>query len=145
MSRSVPGVSSGCLWGFSGPGFRSVQKVSRECPRSVKKVSRTLRNTLGTLFGLSGARGPKGPRNCETPRGKCPGDHPRDIPGTLRAREIPVAGRGCCKQFLSFPNATASKKAGSCKQEASNCEQESCASHTKVPRISFESSSRTSH
>ena len=34
---------SGCLWGPSGPALRSVQKVSRECPQSIKKVSRTLR------------------------------------------------------------------------------------------------------
>ena len=60
------GVSEGVSDGVSpGPfGPRSVQKVSRECPRSVKKVSRTHRGHSGdTLknFGHSGARGPKGP------------------------------------------------------------------------------------
>ena len=75
--------------GPSGPGLRSVQKVSRECPRSVKKVSRTLRDTLGTLFGHSGRRTfPRTPPIF--------GDTLGDTPGTLRARrarETPVAGR----------------------------------------------------
>ena len=61
---------AGCLWGPSGPALRSVQKVSRECPQSVKKVSRTLwghsRDTFWTL------RSP-GPR--DTPR-----DTPSDTP-----------------------------------------------------------------
>ena len=71
VSRERP---SGCLWGPSGPGLWSVQKVSRESPRSVKKVSGHSGDTLGTLFGHSGARGPKGPR-----------DTPRDTPGTLQS------------------------------------------------------------
>ena len=41
----------------------SVQKVSRECLRSVKKVSGHSGDTLGTPFGHSGARGLKGPRD----------------------------------------------------------------------------------
>ena len=52
----------GCLQGPSGPGLRSVQKVSRECPRSVKKVSRTLRfHSRDTLWTLR-SPGPEGPR-----------------------------------------------------------------------------------
>ena len=38
---------TGCPWGPSGPGLRSVQKVSRERPRSVKKCP----DTPGTLSG----------------------------------------------------------------------------------------------
>ena len=64
VSRECP---SGCLWGPSGPGLRGVQKVSRECPRSVKRVTLlTLRgHSRRTLFGHSGAP--------ETPRGTLPG------------------------------------------------------------------------
>ena len=83
VSQECP---SGCLWGPSGPGLWSVQKVSRECPWSVKRCPGHSGDTLGALFRHSGARGPKGPR-----------DTPRDTPGTLRARrarETPVAGRG---------------------------------------------------
>ena len=70
-ARSVPVVSLGVsLWVPSGPELRSVQKVSRECPRSVKKVSWTLGDTLGTLFGTLRSPGPKGP---ETPRETLPG------------------------------------------------------------------------
>ena len=89
VSRECP---SRCLWGPSGPGLRSVQRGSRECPRSVKKVSRHSRDTLETLFGHSGAQGPKGPI-----------DTLKDTPGTLRARrarEAPVAGRGGCNSWL---------------------------------------------
>ena len=68
VSRECP---SGCLWGPSGPGLRSVQKVSRECPRSVKKVSRHSGDTLGALFGQRGARGPKRPRDTPSPTDSC--------------------------------------------------------------------------
>ena len=60
VSRECP---SRCLWGPSGLGLRSVQKVSRErCPRHSG-------HTLGTLFGHSGARRPKSPK--DTPRDSC--------------------------------------------------------------------------
>ena len=45
VRRGVPGAL--------GFGLRSVQKVFRDCPRSVKKVSRALRDTLGTPSGAS--------------------------------------------------------------------------------------------
>ena len=69
------GVSDGGCPRPKGPGLRSVQnfKVSRECPRSVKKVSGHSGDTLGTLFGHSGARSPKGP-------GDTPSDTPSDTP-----------------------------------------------------------------
>ena len=95
-ARSVSGVSrecpSGCLWGPSGPGLRSVQKVSRECPRSVKKVSRTLREHSRDTFWTLRSPEPEGPQ-------RHPEGHSRDTPETLRARrawETPVAGRGGC-------------------------------------------------
>ena len=47
--------------------------MSRECPRSVKKVSGHSGDTLGILFGHSGARCQKGPRDT-------PSDTPSDIP-----------------------------------------------------------------
>ena len=61
---------SGCLWGPSGPGLRSVQKESRECPRVSKRRpehSGTLGHVLDTL-------------------GTPPGDTRTDTPGTLRTR-----------------------------------------------------------
>ena len=56
--------SKGCPRGPEGPrapGLRSVQKVSRECPQSVKKVSGTLWGHSRDTFGHSGARGPGHP------------------------------------------------------------------------------------
>ena len=82
VSRECP---SRCLWGPSGPGLQSVQKVSRECPQCPGHLFDTFWLS-GHFFGHSGARGPKGPR-----------DTPRDTPGTLwarRARETPVTGGG---------------------------------------------------
>ena len=73
-------MSLGCLWGPSGPGLRSVQKVSRECPQSVRDTFLTLRDTLGTLFGHSGARGPKGPQ-------RHPEGHSRDTSGPKGPRD----------------------------------------------------------
>ena len=78
---------SGCFWGPSSPGLRSVQKVSRECPRSVQETILTLRGHSRDTFGTLRGPGPKGAR--DTPM--------RDTPGILRAqraRETPVAGRG---------------------------------------------------
>ena len=60
--RVSEGMSDGVSRGPSGPGLRSVQKVSRECPRSVKKLSRTLRghswDTFWTLWSQGPASGP---------------------------------------------------------------------------------------
>ena len=76
------GVSDGVSLGPFGPGLRSVQKVSRECPRSVRDTFLTLRghsrDTFWTLrrtlprrppiFGDTS--GPKGPRDsCSRPAG----------------------------------------------------------------------------
>ena len=69
VSRECP---SGCLWGPSRPGLRSVQKVSRECPPGVfgtpfdtpGTLSGHSRDTFWTLRSLGGAR-----RVPETPRG----------------------------------------------------------------------------
>ena len=84
VSRECP---SGCLWGPSGPGLRSVQKVSRECPRSVRDTFLTLRgHSRDTFWTLRSPRpegpqrhpeghfwdtsGPKGPRDsCSRPGG----------------------------------------------------------------------------
>ena len=64
---------TGCPRDPLGPGLRSVQKVSRECPQSVRTPFWHSGDTLGTLFGDSGARGPKGP-------GNTPSDTPSDTP-----------------------------------------------------------------
>ena len=88
------GVSDGVSPGPSGPALRSAQKVSRECPRSGKKV-----DTLGTLSGHFLDTPEPG---AEHPVGHSLGHPPfsgatlGDTPGTLRgrrAREAPVAGR----------------------------------------------------
>ena len=98
-ARSVPGVlprvspktggclrecPTGCRRGPSGPGPRSVQKVSRECPRSVRDTFLTLRghsqDTFWTLprtppvFGDTpgDTSGPKGPRDPVAGRGSFP-------------------------------------------------------------------------
>ena len=63
VSRECP---SGCLWGPSAPGLRSVQK----CPESVPAVFGTPVLTLSGHF-------------LDTPE---PRDTPRDTPRTLRAR-----------------------------------------------------------
>ena len=99
FENPLPGTPPPC-------GLGSVQKVSRECPQSVKKVSWTSADTLGTLFGHSEVRGPKGP-------GDTSWDTPSDTPrfrghsrghssGTLRARKTPVAGRGVRKAVLGM-------------------------------------------
>ena len=61
-ARSVPGVSVGVFLGPSAPGLRSVQRVSWECPRSVKKVSRTLRGHSRDTFWTLRSPGPEGPQ-----------------------------------------------------------------------------------
>ena len=83
---------TGCLRGPSGPGLQTVQKVSRECPRSVRD---TLLRLQGHFLDPSepGAR-----RAPQTPRRTLPRTPPvfGDTPGTLwarRARETPVPGR----------------------------------------------------
>ena len=91
---------TGCLQGPSGPGLRSVRKVSRECALEFQKG---VPDTPGTLSGYfldtpePGAR-----RALQTPRRTLPRTPPvfwdtlGDTPGTLRARrarETPVPGR----------------------------------------------------
>ena len=86
---------TGCLRGPSGPGLRSVQKVSPECPGH-------LFDTPGTLSGhFLDTPEPGARRVPGTPRQTLPrtppifGDTLGDTPGTLRARrarETPVAG-----------------------------------------------------
>ena len=81
VAESVPehrGVSREypmeCLWGPLGPGLRSVQKVSRECPRSVEKVSQTLRaHSRDTVWTLRS-------RGLEWPQ-RHPEGHSRKNPG----------------------------------------------------------------
>ena len=87
-----------CLQGPSGPGLRSAQKVSRECPRSVEKVFQTLRGHSRDTFWTLRSPGPEGPRRHSA--GTLP-ETPRTLLGTppetlraRRARETPVAGRG---------------------------------------------------
>ena len=77
VSRECP---SGCLGGPSGPGLRSVQKVSPECPESVPGVFGHLFDTLGTLWGhFLDTPEPGARRAPETPRGTLPGHFgPRD-------------------------------------------------------------------
>ena len=58
---------TGCPGGLSGPGLRSVQKVSRECPRSVRDTFLTRRDTRDTFLDTPGVRGPTGPRASDTP------------------------------------------------------------------------------
>ena len=92
-------VSGGVSRGPFGP--QSVQKVSRECLRSVKKVSGHSGDTLGTPFGHFGARGPKGPRDTppdtlsDTPIfGDTLSDTPRDT-SSPKGPKPPVEGWGC--------------------------------------------------
>ena len=105
VPESVPkkrgGVRGSVRRGVSGAP--ECQKVSRECPRSVRDTFLTLRGHSRTLFGHSGARARRGP---DTPRRTLPRTPPvfaetlGDAPGTLRARraqKTPVAGRGVCK------------------------------------------------
>ena len=76
---------SGCLWGPSGPGLRSVQKVSRECSQSVRDTFLTLWEHSRDTFW--------------TPRSP-------DAPGTLRAQRARAfscsrPGGGCNNNFVS--------------------------------------------
>ena len=64
---SFPRGVSGAL---GAPGLRSVQKVSRECPWSVKKVSRTLRGHSRDTWTLRSPE-PEGPER--HPEGTLPG------------------------------------------------------------------------
>ena len=87
LSRECPrkrGVSEGVSGKMSlGPLLQSVQEVSRECP--------------GHLFDT---RGEKSRRTLpRTP--PVFGDTLWDTPGTLRARETPVAGRGVRKNRIT--------------------------------------------
>ena len=93
---------TGSLRGPSGPGPQSIQKVSRECPRSVKKCPGHSRDTLGTLFGHSRARGP---RALETPRQTLPRTPPvtpgtlsGTLSGTLRGHFGPEGPRDSCSR-----------------------------------------------
>ena len=75
VRASVRRGVSGSLW----PRLWIVQKVSRECPRSVKQVSRTLRGHSRDTFWTIQSPGPKG--NRRHPVGHSLG-HPR-FSGTL--------------------------------------------------------------
>ena len=59
VSRECP---SGCLWGPSGPGLQSVQKVSGECPWSVGNTFLTLRGHSRETFLDTPDFGPEGPQ-----------------------------------------------------------------------------------
>ena len=89
-----------CLRGPLGPELRSVQKVSRECPRSVWDTFSTLQGHSRDTFWTLRRAGPKGPRRHSVGRSRrLPGFRGGDTLGTLpetlsRARETPVAGRG---------------------------------------------------
>ena len=104
----------GCPRRPLAPGLRSVQKVSRECPRSVKKVTPGVWDTPRTLSGHfldtpepGAQRAPGTPLRTLTRTPPVFGDTLGDTLGTLRARrarETPVAGRGGCNSWgLSAP------------------------------------------
>ena len=99
-----------CFWRFSFLALWAVvvdisqfpvQKVSRDCPRSVR-IPFDTPGTLSGRFGHSGARGPKGPR--DTPVGHSRG-HPRfseTLVGTLPGHFGPEGpGESCSKSGLS--------------------------------------------
>ena len=75
---------TGCPRGPSGPGLRSVQKVSRECPRSVRDTFLTLRGHSRDTFWTLRSPGPEGPRG--HPVGHSLGHPPFSgtLSGTLR-------------------------------------------------------------
>ena len=77
VSRECP---SGCLWCPSGPGLRSVQKVSRECPRSVRDTFLTLRGRSRDTFWTLRSPGSEGPQ-------KHPEEHSRDTSGPKGPRD----------------------------------------------------------
>ena len=88
-----------CVRGPSGPGLHSVQKVSRECPRSIEKVFQTLRGHSRDTFWTLQSPGPEGlQRHSVRHSWRHPGfrGHSRGHSRRLRARrarETPVAGR----------------------------------------------------
>ena len=97
VRRSVPRRVSGVLW---GPRLRSLRKVSRECPQSVRDTFLTLRGHSRDTFRKLRSPVPKGPRRHGV--GHSVGHPPfsgtlRGRSGTLRARrarETPVAEWG---------------------------------------------------
>ena len=95
VRRGVPG----------GPRLRSVQKVSRECPRSVKKVSGTLRGHSRDTFWTLRSLGPKGPRGHPVghslghPRFRGhPRGHSRDTSGPKGPRDSCTRSGGVARQ-----------------------------------------------
>ena len=92
---SVPlGVPRVCLWGPSGPGLRSVQKVSRECPG----VSGYSRDTFWRLR----SPGPEGPQ-------RHPEGHSRHTLGRKGPKDS-CSRPGGCKTKFETKNATKSSK-----------------------------------
>ena len=77
-ARSVPGVSLAVSLGPFGP--RSVQKVSRECPRSVRDTFLTLRGHSRDTFWTLRSPRPEGPQ-------RHPEGHSRDTSGPKGPRD----------------------------------------------------------
>ena len=99
-----PEVSHGVSPGPFGPGLRSVQKVSRECPRSVWDTFSTLQGHSRDTFWTLRSLGPKGPGDTpwDTP-GDTPvfGDTPGDTSGPKGPRD-PCSGPGGSQTYYSF-------------------------------------------
>ena len=83
---------SGCLRECPGECLPSAQQVSPECPRSVKKVSRTSQGYFGDTCWTLGSPGPEKLR--DTP--------PDARSDTLIFGDTPVGGRGCLKSRDDF-------------------------------------------
>ena len=89
-AQSVPECPSGCLRRRSGPGLRSVQRVSKECPQSVRDTFLTLRGrSRDTLWTL---RSPGPERRRRHPEG-----HSRDTSGPKGPRDSCSRSGGGCK------------------------------------------------
>ena len=111
VPRAVPEVSprkrgrprecpTGCLWGASHPGLRSVQKASRECAQGVKRCPGHSGDTLGRLSQhFSDTPEPRAP---ETPREILSRTPPFSGTHFGPEGESPVAGWGARKQTRRF-------------------------------------------
>ena len=79
-ARSVPAVSLGVFLGGLRAAGSGVSKTCPECPRSVKKVSRTLRGHSRDTFWTLRSPGPEGPQ-------KHAEGHSRDTSGPKGLRD----------------------------------------------------------